>query len=283
MAIIISARNSANGGQTTEVLRRQVAVLHLRYYVALFGSLVLLFYASDTFTRRIYFLVLYSFWVPQIVLNIITQAKTALHKHYIYGMSLSRMIAPLYIFCVKNNFLHEVYPDVPYDPVLGQLLIFWVGIQTAILWGQSKYGTRFLIPSCFLPPKFDYSRPIPTSMLPPDAIDMHTDPMQDETRVVVLPEVNTNANNSKKNDSANTSDHHTTSMTTRLRRAVSTSPVTATTTETHAPPRPGPTLDCCICYDPIDIRNRAGYMLAPCDHLFHRSCLMQWMDVKMEW
>jgi hypothetical protein len=42
------------------------------------------------------------------------------------------------------------------------------------------------------------------------------------------------------------------------------------------------TLDCVICYNGIDVHNRRGYMLAPCDHIFHRECLVQWMDVKME-
>lgn len=290
MAIIISARNSANGGQPTEVLRRQVAVLHLRYYITLFATLLLLLYVEGQLMLRIYFLVLYSFWVPQIVLNVITQAKTPLHKHYIYGMSASRLVAPLYIFCIKNNFLREVYPDVPYDPVLGQLLILWVAFQASILMAQGKYGTRFMIPPCFLPPKFDYSRPIPASMLPPGALEMHTDPMEDDTRVV-------SSDHSKRDSEVevvkNGSDHHTTSVTTRMRRAASNSPAvsgsgaagtTTTTTVVETPsPRPSrPTLDCCICYDAIDVRDRQGYMLAPCDHLFHRSCLVQWMDVKME-
>jgi Ring finger domain len=44
---------------------------------------------------------------------------------------------------------------------------------------------------------------------------------------------------------------------------------------------------CCIlgysiCYDGIDIRKRRDCMLALCHHLFHRECLSQWMDVKME-
>ena len=40
--------------------------------------------------------------------------------------------------------------------------------------------------------------------------------------------------------------------------------------------------DCVICYNEIDVNDRKGYMLAPCDHIFHRHCLEQWMDVKME-
>ena len=47
-------------------------------------------------------------------------------------------------------------------------------------------------------------------------------------------------------------------------------------------PEDGPTLDCVICYSPIDVHNVKKYMLAPCEHLFHRDCLEQWMDVKME-
>ena len=310
MAIIISARNSANGGQPTEVLRRQVALLHLRYYLALFGTLILMFYAGETMWRRIFFLTLYSFWVPQIVMNVITQAKAPLHKHYIYGMSVSRLVAPLYVFCVKNNFLREVYPDVPYDPGMGQLLVLWVAIQAGVLIAQGKYGARFMIPPCCLPPKFDYSRPIPPSMLPPGALDMHAEPMEDDTRGGPPTLVSENNHHKKKQDDeaeeillTNTMDRHTTSTTTRMRRAGSnnSSPppavaisgsstsssvgVTPTTTqETHTIPRPvhRPTLDCCICYDAIDIRDRQAYMLAPCDHLFHRSCLVQWMEVKME-
>ena len=46
--------------------------------------------------------------------------------------------------------------------------------------------------------------------------------------------------------------------------------------------RSGASLDCVICYSPIDTRNPRRYMLSPCDHLFHRECLEQWMEVKME-
>ena len=48
------------------------------------------------------------------------------------------------------------------------------------------------------------------------------------------------------------------------------------------PPPPPPTVDCVICYNGINVSLRKGYMLAPCDHIFHRECLEQWMDVKME-
>ncbi len=54
------------------------------------------------------------------------------------------------------------------------------------------------------------------------------------------------------------------------------------TTINHTEAYERPTLSCVICYNDIDIGDRMEYMLAPCNHIFHRQCLTQWMDVKME-
>ena len=142
MAIIIQARNASNGGNSIELLRRQVAMLHLRFYVALMGS--------------------------QIVHNVATEAKKPLHLYYVYGMSITRLVAPLYMFAVQGHFLKEVYPESPTNVFMCQLLVLWVGFQAGILGGQSRYGARFFIPAQFLPPKYDYNRPIPASLLPSD-------------------------------------------------------------------------------------------------------------------
>jgi transmembrane E3 ubiquitin-protein ligase len=45
-AIIIQARNNANGGQNTmEILLWQIVMLHVRFYFALVGSFLAFFYA----------------------------------------------------------------------------------------------------------------------------------------------------------------------------------------------------------------------------------------------
>ena len=321
MAIIIQARNSSNGngGQTAEQLRRQVAVLHIRFYTALFFAFLLLFQVGDKY-RVPYVLMLYSFWLPQIVNNIITEARTPLHTYYIYGMSLTRLVAPLYLFALPNNFLKEVYPEMTTDPLLCQLLVAWVGIQTAVLIAQGKYGARFMIPARFLPPKFDYSRPLPPSMLPPGVTQEA--PVKEDMRA--------DDSNHRRNSSSKSKDametksliddddddrdessspsrgRHTTAVTTRKRikgnrsggrsrrnatasrteksNKMTTEIPTATSDSTSPSPTSpsSPCMECSICYENIDIRNRSGYMLAPCDHLFHRDCLVQWMDVKME-
>jgi Ring finger domain len=284
MALIIQARNSSNGGNTTELLRRQVAMLHLRFYVALFGAFLAFFYAGEKF-RIPYNLALYSFWVPQIVLNVITEAKRPMHHYYIYGMSLTRLVAPLYIFAEPNNFLKEVYPESPTDYQLCQLLVLWVGFQTAVLIAQGKYGARFMIPARFLPPKFDYSRPIPPSLLPP-GITQEIAPESPPHRDSEPPQSIQESQSLLPNDQV-VLNRHTTGVTTRNRiKGSRARQETSMTTETvlndtsaHAACH---TIDCVICYNSIDVHNRRGYMLAPCDHIFHKDCLMEWMNVKME-
>jgi len=287
MAIIIQARNNNNGGQSTEVLRRQIAMLHLRFYGALFGTLFLMYYFFDDF-RAFFMLVLYSFWVPQIVMNIVTEAKNAMHVYYIYGMSLTRLFVPLYIFALQGNFLREVWPDSKTDVFTCQLVILWVGIQTAVLIAQGKYGARFMIPARCLPPKFNYSRPLPAAMLPPGALDIQSTDLMDgsslnkdsESQALLSDEATTRGRG-----------RHTTAVTTRNRirgkrvnrNGMGESGMTSETLDSIKPCSPAAhTLDCSICYDSIDVRDRPGYMLAPCDHIFHRDCLVQWMDVKLE-
>jgi hypothetical protein len=339
MAIILQARNSSNGGQPIDVVRRQVAVLHVRFYVALMIVFVMLLYVTDRY-RLPYILLLYSFWVPQIVLNVITEAKAPMHKYYVYGMSLTRLVVPLYMLALPGNFLRQVYPDTPSDVFTCEMLVLWVGIQTAILMGQSHYGARFMIPARFLPPKFDYSRPIPTSMLPPgastaillyeqslsasasEAMDDRYDPKAPSSS-----STSTSAANASSTETSDASETHhlrarfnTTAVTTRNRirgnrqnrnnqmlteeytsttrqpasPTLSNSPTDsstaigsssskiATPSSSVLPPPPCCLMECSICYDGIDIRKRKDYMLAPCNHLFHRACLSQWMDVKME-
>lgn len=276
MAIIIQARNAGNN--TLDLLRRQIAMLHLRFYVALLGTLLAFFYTWESH-RTLYVLVLYSFWVPQIILNVITETRRPLHHYYLYGMSLTRLVAPLYVFAVPNNFLKEIYPDNPTNLFLCELLIVWVGIQAAILEAQGRYGARFMIPARFLPPKFDYNRPIPPSLFPAEVEDETSTPSEalhkerappPEAPASVIPTHDSpipfrGARNRNKS----------------CRPKNETALMTAETIQTTRV-RPLPSFDCVICYTDIDIRNRGGYMLAPCDHLFHKDCLIQWMEVKME-
>eukprot|EP00550_Attheya_septentrionalis_P008393 CAMPEP_0198282782 /NCGR_PEP_ID=MMETSP1449-20131203/2534_1 /TAXON_ID=420275 /ORGANISM="Attheya septentrionalis, Strain CCMP2084" /LENGTH=1199 /DNA_ID=CAMNT_0043979177 /DNA_START=504 /DNA_END=4106 /DNA_ORIENTATION=+ len=272
MAIIIQARNASDGIQTTTaMLRRQVTIVQMKIYIFLMAVFLSFWYIQDRH-RTPFMLLLYSFWVPQIVRNIFTEAKKPLHTYYIYGMSVTRLVAPIYVFAVPNNFLKEVNPDFPTDFRMVQLLILWIGVQTAILIAQGKFGARFMIPAMFLPPKFDYSRPIPPSLLPePEPISRNEQPPALESTSSNELEspasrASTTRNRMKGSRSQNTSAGNGMIMTE--------TPITIT--------HERPTVECVICYNEIDVDNRRDYMLGPCDHLFHRECLEQWMEVKME-
>ncbi|KAL7443613.1 hypothetical protein ACHAXM_009052 [Skeletonema potamos] len=260
MAIIIQARNSVNNtGTTQDQLRRQITVLHIKFYVSLMLAIMLFWYVGQTY-KKLYVMLLYSFWVPQICWNIYSEYKKPMHQHYIYGMSLTRAVAPLYVFAVKNNFLKEVNPDFPTDTAMCEMLLAWIFLQAAILIGQSKYGTRFMIPRRFLPPKFDYSRPIPAALLPR--------PSSGSSNESTAPAIEF--------------DLTTASGGTRNRRGGGNRGLSDGTESMSEDTGEDCTLDCVICYNEIDVTDNKGYMLAPCDHIFHRECLEQWMDVKME-
>jgi len=202
-----------------------------------------------------------------------------------YGMSLTRSVAPMYVFAVRNNFLKEVNPDFPTEPKMCQLLILWIAIQTAILYGQGKYGTRFMIPQRFLPPKFDYSRPIPSSLLPRPAVGSNSPSNGASSEIEMRPLMNGDVSPSLERSTNGVARNRRGGGVNRTRldsRSEDSTTGVRTTTPMSEDTGDTPTLDCVICYNEIDVNDRQGYMLAPCDHIFHRRCLEQWMDVKME-
>lgn len=282
MVMIMQARlNAAGTNLSTEELRRRVAVMHTRFYFILFASIVGFWNIKDSY-RTLCVIIIYSFWVPQIIQNVITEARKPLHPTYITGMSLTRLIAPLYMLAIPNNFLVEIEPEFPHDPFTCQVLIVWVGIQAAVLMAQSKYGTRFMIPARCLPPKYDYSRPIPEHMIPQPTkvvlIDPSTDDLESTPLIEndVLHHLSAGPRKRKVNSSSSDSDDSNNNNPTNNNN-------NGTMTRVHNEECcERPTLDCVICYNDIDIGDREGYMIGPCDHIFHKECLTQWMDVKME-
>ena len=147
MVIIMQARlNAAGNNLSTTDLRRRITGLHFRFYFAVMAALFILWNFREKH-RTLCILAMYGFWVPQIIQNIVTETKRPLHDNYIYGMSATRLIAPIYTLAVPNNFFKEIEPEFPVDYFSCQMLLLWLGFQTAILIGQSKYGARFMIPA----------------------------------------------------------------------------------------------------------------------------------------
>lgn len=143
--------------------RRQLAILHAQFYLALFASLCAVYICRDDV--RLVAFVAYSFWLPQIVRNARHEYTQPFHDSYLYGMALSRLVAPLYVYAYPYSLVSVIVPNAKLRPLFCLVLFAWQAVQVALLKAQAQFGPRFFIPRCFLPARYNYRRPLPP--LPP--------------------------------------------------------------------------------------------------------------------
>ncbi|URE21182.1 zinc finger protein [Musa troglodytarum] len=148
---IWKASRPTNNGEGWETMRRELSVLYCRFYGILLGG-ILLMYELHNFLRLILF-AMYSFWIPQIITNVIRDTRKPLHPHYIIGMTLTRAAIPLYVFGCPSNFL-RIQVDKSWCIFLG----LFMGLQALILLLQYFLGSRWFIPRQILPEKYCYYR-----------------------------------------------------------------------------------------------------------------------------
>lgn len=148
---IWKASRPMNNGEGWETMRRELSVLYSRFYGILLGG-ILVMYEFHNFLRPI-LLLLYSFWLPQIITNVVRDSRKPLHPHYIFGMSVTRLAIPLYIFGCPNNFM-RIEPDKSWCICLA----VFIGLQASILLLQHYLGSRWFIPRQILPEKYSYYR-----------------------------------------------------------------------------------------------------------------------------
>lgn len=101
---------------------------------------ILIMYEFHKYLRFILLLV-HSFWIPQIVINVVRDSRKPMHPHYIIGMSITRLAIPLYIFGCPHNFM-RTKPDKDWCICLG----VFVGLQASMLLLQHYLGSRWFIP-----------------------------------------------------------------------------------------------------------------------------------------
>ena len=193
-------------------------------------------------------------------------------------MSITRVMLPVYLFGYNSNFVAVAFPAFKPDPGLCMTLVLWVGAQAAVLIMQMKWGTRFFIPAKFLPTPFDYSRPIPPALLAQWGVKADGKSLGGSSSSSSEGgDIETGTSSTyARLPPPRSRDLSEPDENTRLRSpSDSSGPQAAGLADDGA-------LDCVICCSPVDISDRSGYMLAPCEHIFHRSCLTTWMDVKME-
>lgn len=148
---IWKASRPMNNGEGWEAMRRELSVLYSRFYGILLGG-ILITYEFHKFLRLI-LLLMHSFWIPQIVTNVVRDSRKPLHPHYIIGMTITRLAIPLYIFGCPHNFM-RIAPDRNWCICLG----IFMGFQASILLLQHYLGSRWFIPRQILPEKYSYYR-----------------------------------------------------------------------------------------------------------------------------
>ncbi|CAN6454400.1 unnamed protein product [Victoria cruziana] len=125
------------------IMDAYLCLLHLTAGILVDGILlggIVIMYELHNFLRPI-LLILYSFWVPQIVTNVIKDTRKPLHPYYILGITVTRLAIPLYIFGCPNNFMR-----IATDWNWCLYLIIFVGLQATILLLQHYLGSRWFIP-----------------------------------------------------------------------------------------------------------------------------------------
>jgi hypothetical protein len=142
---IIEQARMASAGQhvTAERMRRQAAIIQCWFYVGLISVITLYWKLRHHWSFFVVFL--HSWWVPQIVKNVITETKQPCHSYYVFGMSATRVMAPIYIFGFKHNFIRELNPEFPQNTIVCYALVIWVSLQAVVPHLQGKLGARFMI------------------------------------------------------------------------------------------------------------------------------------------
>ncbi|KAF7594679.1 hypothetical protein BBP40_008572 [Aspergillus hancockii] len=252
---------------TAQETRSDVGAMYARFYFVLFVSLIISIWSflwpnrlGALYARTLGFIYL-SFWTPQIYRNVMRNCRKALRWDFVVGQSFLRLFPFMYFLTVPGNVLF-VRPDT----TTALALAGWVWIQVWILASQDILGPRFFIPRGWAPPAYDY-HPIVRDATRSDA---------DLESGGVLPIGALRADerdyDTKEEDK-----------------------------------RPGykknAIFDCAICMQEIEvpvlaalgapggssmtdgatsILSRRAYMVTPCRHIFHSTCLESWMRLRLQ-
>jgi len=130
-------------------MRSTLTKVYSCFYGGIFCSLVIFYYLKHWMKYLVF--LQFSFWIPQIVQNVLSGQRFAVQDRYLYGITATRLFFPLYAFGCPENFFEL---QTNYFVVAG-LLVFCV-VQVFMLKGQDKWGSRFFIMKRFWPNYYEY-------------------------------------------------------------------------------------------------------------------------------
>ncbi|KAI8926783.1 hypothetical protein BC831DRAFT_425303 [Entophlyctis helioformis] len=171
--VIMARRRSTFNSET---------ILRFRLYAGLLIGLGVFYrFASRSPTMIVLgTFVLHSFWIPQIISNIQRNTRRVFDRSYIIGMSVTRLLVPLYVLACPVSIL-----DLNDPPRTGTAiaLTVYVALQAIVLMLQETLGPRRFVPPQWIPPSYDY-HPV---LLSPDEESMAAQGETAETAEVLYP------------------------------------------------------------------------------------------------
>lgn len=255
--------------------RTTFSTLYTQFYLSLlFVTFTALW--SLTFSRllqTVYITLLltayYSLLVPQLYHNTLRNTRKPFSYTFLLGSSILRLLPTLYLLLHPHNIL-STQPR----PRLAIFLTLWTTAQIILLATQDLFGPRFGLPKSWFPEVYDYHPVISTSdhnlessRLLPVSNTQKTDCKEDRT----------DENGEKKKKNGNT-DRDRISDTCAICMNEVIIPVVSSSTTPDRPDQSSNSTASTILHSLVE---RRKYMLTPCRHLFHTTCLRDWMDLRL--
>ncbi|KAL2005995.1 hypothetical protein VTN00DRAFT_9649 [Thermoascus crustaceus] len=262
-------RGTAQGQNETG---SDVGAMYARFYFVLFVLLVLSLWAllwpnrlGAIYAKGLAFFYL-SFWVPQIYRNVIRNCRKALRWDFVVGQSVLRLSPFIYFLTVRANVLY-IRPD----STTAFAMAGWVWIQVWALASQDILGPRFFVPRGWAPPAYDYHPILRDTSASGSGEDVESGG--------TLPISFLRA---EERDSASTSSASERQRQKDKKKKIFDCAICMQEIEVPVIVAPGGVVGSSVADGATSILGRRAYMVTPCRHIFHSTCLESWMRLRLQ-
>eukprot|EP01066_Platyproteum_vivax_P011399 Platyproteum_vivax@DN5179_c0_g1_i1.p1 len=139
--------------------RRELSNLYSRFYLACVVIIVILW----NFTAMLPFLVcvLYCYWIPQIVKDIVVGNRNTLQPSYVVTNSICRCALPVYVWlCPNTIFNGDIFPHIKTNIPVVFIVVVGQIAQMLVVLSQRYFGPRWFIPWWCIPGAYNYYRKV---------------------------------------------------------------------------------------------------------------------------
>lgn len=255
---------------TPRQMRSDVGAMYARFYLLLFGMLILSIWAVllprrlGAIYARLLSGIYLSFWVPQIHRNIVRNCRKALRWDFVVGQSILRLFPFVYFLTARGNVLF-IRPDW----TTAFAMAGWMWIQAWVLASQDILGPRFFVPRGWAPPAYDYHPTLRDSPGPDEDLEaggvLSIALLRGDERDLT--------SDSKDDDKQRLKDR---------KKVIFDCAICMQDIEVPVLPAPTSAGGSSVTDGATNILSRRQYMVTPCRHIFHTACLESWMRLRLQ-